>query len=131
MSTIIEMFSKNKMILIVVGVIIGGFVLYSYIAGDSSTSLIQANNEPASAEARAGERAILDTLFQLKAITLSGTIFTNVAFETLRDFRTEIVAEPIGRKNPFAPIPGMATSSTPARTINQTQGAPRSGIPRP
>ena len=125
MKTILEMLIKNKMILLMMGVIIGGFVLYKYIRGDESSSLIQPQKQEISAGARAGERAILDTLLQLKAITLSGSIFENPAFSTLRDFRTEIVAEPIGRKNPFAPIEGLATSSSSTK-VNQTTG----GIPK-
>ena len=128
MSGFLEMLSKNKMILVLIGVVIGGFILYRSIAPSAGTSLIQQQTQQGgAAEARAGERAILDTLFQLRAITLAGSIFNNPAFAALRDFRTEIVAEPIGRTNPFAPIDGMATSSIPARQIEQTTKS----MPRP
>ncbi len=60
------------------------------------------------------DQELVATLLTLRAVTLSGTIFQDPAFTNLRDFGTTIVAEPVGRENPFAPLGtrgGSATSS--------------------
>src|SRR6266403_493015 len=48
----------------------------------------------------AADQELVATLLTLRSVTLSGTIFQDPAFTTLRDFGTTIVAEPIGRANP-------------------------------
>ena len=57
------------------------------------------------------DRSVIDTLLTLRAVSLSGTIFAEPAFTTLRDFGTQIIPEPVGRQNPFAPLQGRATST--------------------
>lgn len=60
------------------------------------------------------DQELVATLLALRAVTLSGTIFQDPAFTSLRDFGTTIVAEPVGRPNPFAPL-----GSTPSATSSQ------------
>ena len=57
------------------------------------------------------DRSVIDTLLTLRAVSLSGTIFAEPAFTTLRDFGTQIIPEPVGRQNPFAPLQGRASST--------------------
>jgi len=58
-----------------------------------------------------GERGIVDTLLQLRSVSLSGTIFSDPAFARLQDFGTQIIPEPVGRPNPFAPLTARSTST--------------------
>ncbi len=51
------------------------------------------------------EKALVESLLALRAVTLSGTVFTDPVFRSLRDFGTEILPEQVGRENPFLPIP--------------------------
>lgn len=107
-----ESLMKNKMILIVFGGLFIGLIAWYTLAGkEKPTGLLESNPVQATT-ASPEERAILDTLFQLRAIQLTGSIFSNPAFGALRDFRTEIVAEPIGRRNPFAPLDLVNVSPT-------------------
>lgn len=64
------------------------------------------------------DQELVATLLTLRAVTLSGKIFEDPAFRNLRDFGTTIVAEPVGRPNPFAPLGSTpsATSTLPTRT---------------
>lgn len=62
------------------------------------------------------DQELVATLLTLRAVTLSGTIFQDPAFMSLRDFGTTIVAEPVGRPNPFAPLGASATSPAPTST---------------
>jgi hypothetical protein len=98
---------KNKTTLVVIGGILIGVIAWYTLAGRAEPEGALVQSETVDGVASAEERVILDTLFQLRAIELSGTIFTNPAFMALRDFRTDIVAEPIGRRNPFAPLDAL------------------------
>ncbi|MBI2048684.1 MAG: hypothetical protein HYT30_02040 [Parcubacteria group bacterium] len=95
---------KNKIVLVAFGGLFIGLVAwYTLMKQEEPAGLLETKPVEATT-ASPEERAILDTLFQLRAIQLTGSIFSNPAFSALRDFRTEIVAEPIGRRNPFAPL---------------------------
>lgn len=52
------------------------------------------------------ERQLVATLLTLRAVNLSGTIFSDPVFMSLTDFSTAIQPEPSGRPNPFAPLSG-------------------------
>lgn len=62
------------------------------------------------------DQELVATLLTLRAVTLSGTIFQDPAFMSLRDFGTKIVAEPVGRSNPFAPLGSAPSATSSART---------------
>lgn len=47
---------------------------------------------------------LLSLLIQLKSLTLSDALLTDPTFVTLQDFTVELAPEPVGRRNPFAPI---------------------------
>jgi hypothetical protein len=50
------------------------------------------------------EYELVSELLRLNSIKLDNRIFTDVAFQSLEDFGQELVPEPIGRVNPFAPV---------------------------
>ena len=58
------------------------------------------------------DQEIVASLLALRSVSLSGTIFTDPAFVSLRDFGTTLVAEPWGRDNPFAPLNNRSTATT-------------------
>ncbi len=72
-----------------------------------SNSLIETQNP---SDVSPVERSLVDTLLQLRAVSLSGTIFSDPAFMSLQDFGTQVIPEPVGRANPFAPISNRATT---------------------
>jgi hypothetical protein len=53
------------------------------------------------------EKALVESLLALRAVTLSGTVFADPVFRSLRDFGTEILPEQVGRENPFLPVPAQ------------------------
>ena len=59
-------------------------------AGDSSTAALQAQE-------------FLVKLQQLDKIHIGNSLFSDDRFNSLIDFRNELVPEPVGRTNPFAP----------------------------
>lgn len=99
----------NKILLLVVGVIVAFGLWYGLSSSPSDTSLLDTTTDSAATDPASQE--VLETLLALRAISLDGTIFQNPAFQSLQDFSTEIVPEPVGRPNPFAPL-GVGGSSS-------------------
>lgn len=77
----------------------------------SSGSLLETSGNTASGP----EQQVVNTLLQLRSISLSGTILTDPAFQSLHDFSIDLVPEPVGRDNPFAPVALPTFSSTTIR----------------
>ena len=93
--------------LIGIGVIVAG-VLWYVSSGSSSSRPILSTGGGSSNPA---EQSVVNTLLTLRAVTLSGTILSDPAFQSLQDFGTQIIPEPIGRPDPFAPLSPSAQSS--------------------
>lgn len=102
------------LIAVIVGivVVVGGW--YMFFSGSGGNDALLTTTVVS--DESAVERGIVDTLLTLRAVTLSGTIFSDPAFGTLRDFGTQIIPEPVGRPNPFAP-----------RGLNPTESAQPEG----
>lgn len=99
----LDIIKKNKIIALGVLLALVGIGWYSFLGGGGE-ELLSSDEVDGSTEQSAAEREILNTLLELRAIELEGQIFSDPAFTSLRDFSTDIVAEPIGRNNPFAPF---------------------------
>jgi hypothetical protein len=99
---------QNRLVLLLAGgVVVAGVVWYSFMR-DRSENLLETSDLTVATEA---DSDIVNVLLELRAVTLSGTIFSDPAFVRLKDFGREIVPEPVGRANPFAPLPGAAAAS--------------------
>ncbi|MEK7063729.1 MAG: hypothetical protein AAB955_03510 [Patescibacteria group bacterium] len=59
-----------------------------------------------SEEASGPDQELIALLFELRAIQLDPAIFADPIFQSLSDFSLELVPEPTGRQNPFAPLGG-------------------------
>jgi hypothetical protein len=115
---------KNKYLLIGISVLIAGFVWYGMSEKNSGDGLLTSESVGGGSVQSVAERELLDTLLELRAIKLDGQIFVNPAFGALRDFTTDIVSEPIGRRNPFAPLGEPGELFAPGATQEeQTTGA--------
>lgn len=92
---------KNILFALALAVIL--WLGYKLFIASDDVSLMPLNAEIVT-EASRDTQAFLQTLQQLREITLSGQIFTDARFQSLVDYRQAIIAEPVGRPNPFAPI---------------------------
>lgn len=102
---------RNKYILLcVAGVVLAGVIWYSFMRDKTPAPLLQTEDLT---EASNVDSDIVAILLQLRAVSLSGTIFGDPAFMSLQDFGSEIIPEPIGRANPFAPLTGTGTTTAP------------------
>jgi hypothetical protein len=112
---------RNKFVLlIIVMVVVAGawYGLSSSSAPASTGALTSAGVDTS------GDSDIVNTLLSLQAITLSGTIFSDPAYPTLKDFTTAIVPVPAGRPNPFAPISTNVAASGAAKSAAIFKPAP-------
>ena len=93
--------SRNALAIVIIGAVALGGAWYAF-SGDSVPDDALLTTEVVG-EVGTAEAGIVNTLLTLRAVSLSGTIFSDPTFGTLRDFGTQIVPEPVGRRNPFAP----------------------------
>ena len=110
---------RHKTISIVIVVLVAAAAWYM-LSGTSSDNAVLTSETAAAAPA--GAQDLVDSLLALRAVTLAGTIFSNPAFQALRDLTTPITPEPAGRANPFAPLGSDASA---AAAKNAQPSAPR------
>lgn len=108
----LEFITQHRIFVIVAGLAIAFGVWYALTPASNSALLSSTAGGPG--------QDVVDTLRELDAVKLDGTLFTEPSFSSLRDFSTEIIPEPVGRPNPFAPLSSGAkatASSTKAAQI--------------
>ena len=105
---------RNKVGVGIGVVLLMGAVWYSMSPSGTSTSLI--TSTPVTGNGP--DQGLVETLIALRAVKLDGAIFSEAAFTGLEDFSTQIVPEPVGRSNPFAPLNNVS-----AATATTTQSA--------
>ena len=59
-------------------------------------------------------RELLIVLGDLRMVTLDSSLFADPSFKGLVDFGVAIPLQPVGRRNPFAPLSGAAPKTVPA-----------------
>jgi hypothetical protein len=74
---------------------------FMFFSGDSSDPLLTTTAEDPTSQV---SRDLLITLTNLNVIRLDETIFTDPVFVSLSDFGVTIPPQPVGRRNPFAPL---------------------------
>jgi len=104
-----NIFSGNKLVMAAAALIIAGAVWYGF-SGTSTTAPVL-GTENASGTVSSEDQDLVASLLKLHSVTLTGTIFSSQAFFGLKDFSTDIVQEPVGRVNPFAPLPAAASGA--------------------
>ena len=107
--------SQHKLVFILHIIWIVGGVWYGLSQGSAPAPALTTSTAgiPAGTTGSPGAgQDLVGVLLTLRAVTLSGTIFTEPAFSTLQDFGTTIVPEPVGRTNPFAPLTIAAATTT-------------------
>jgi hypothetical protein len=110
----ISFIMHHKLIVIVIGLLVAGAAWFGLSQGPATDALL--TTETISDEGP--DKDLVSTLLALRAVQLEGAIFSDQAFISLKDFSTQIIPEPIGRQNPFAPLGASA-----APTSTTTQGA--------
>ncbi|TSC86148.1 MAG: hypothetical protein G01um10148_654 [Parcubacteria group bacterium Gr01-1014_8] len=111
------MIVRNKIVIGGLAIIVGVGAWFG-LSGDSSSPDLLVTEDFTTA-GTASDKDLVATLLQLRAVALEGSIFSDPAFQTLQDFGSQIIPEPVGRLNPFAPLNAgqgkQATSTSPRR----------------
>jgi hypothetical protein len=111
----LQILTHNKIAVVLVGLAIAGLSWFALSQeGEPATLLTTESTVDAG-----GDAELVSTLIALRAVKLEGTIFSDPAFASLKDYSTQIVPEAIGRPNPFAPLnhssQSVSTSTTTSR----------------
>lgn len=93
---------RYKNILIAAIIIIAAFVAYSlFFTGGEDATLVA---EEVDAAEQVVEQELIGLLLELRSIRLNTSLFSDERFQSLKDFSQDVVQEPVGRVNPFAPL---------------------------
>lgn len=109
--------TQHKFVVLIVAIVVAGGLWYGMSQSSTPSSGIVATNPDgtpvatdstgaltAAAPTDPDTQNILSILLALRSVKLDDTIFSNPAFMSLKDFSTQILAEPAGRPDPFAPL---------------------------
>ncbi len=97
-----EILKQNKLILIVVIIVIALLIWYGMSSSNKTPNTLLTATQ--TSETDTGDRELLKLLTDMKSIRLDGDIFKSDAYLSLQDFSRDIVGEPVGREDPFAPV---------------------------
>lgn len=100
--------AQHKLIVALVVVLVLAVGWYALSGGSGAAPALTTTKGTAATPA---EQSLVSTLLALRAVKLDATIFSDPAFVSLKDFSTQIVPEPAGRTDPFAPLPSSAAAS--------------------
>ena len=117
-----ESLFRNKIFLVVIALVVAGAVWFGLSSSPVENDLV---STPTSVSGPSVDQGIVSTLLALRAVKLDGTMFKDPAFILLKDFSTEIIPEPVGRTNPFAPLSAQSRLPPRSTTSPQTVTPPR------
>lgn len=100
----LDIIRQNKIILGILVVVIVAFAWFGLSDREPSSTVLVTSES--AADSSVAEQEILKLLLDMRSIQLNSSIFENPAFNSLQDFGREIIPEPVGRSNPFAPTNG-------------------------
>lgn len=98
---LIKKYQTVILFVVVVAVLFGG---YQFFFAESTEPALLVTPTGAAGP----DQDLVALLFQLKGIRLDNALFADPLFQSLKDFGKDLVAEPIGRVNPFAPLGGAS-----------------------
>lgn len=108
--------NKNNIIIVSSLVVVAAMALIYLLKNPSDSSNLVAEKRTAEF---ASAKEVLNLLNRMSKVKLEDGIFYDKAFQSLNDTTVELVGQPIGRNNPFAPLGAdgvrVGTSSSPAR----------------
>lgn len=113
--------AQHKFMSLIVLIVLIGAAWWGFTSSSSPAPVLSTDAVGVATDTQ--DAQIVSTLLQLQSVTLSGTIFSDPGFLSLQDFTTQVITEPVGRPNPFAPTSATA-SSAPATNFNPNLFAP-------
>ena len=93
---------KNTLIALVVGGVLTVAAVYMLFFKSTDTSATIVASTPTSA----AESTFVNLIAELEPIGFNTSILSDPRFLSLQDIHTAVFPEAVGRKDPFAPLPG-------------------------
>ena len=99
-----EQIKKYKnVIIVIILIIVSAYAYRTFFGVDGIDSALLSSIKSSDVSESTGQD-LLKLLSTLHNIQLNDTIFSDPVFRGLEDLSQELVPEPVGRNNPFAPI---------------------------
>lgn len=98
---------QSPIILIILAILVLGAGAYMLFGQGDSTDTLQSDASPVSE----AEAVFLNLIAQIDPVEFDTSILDDPRFRILRDLRTPIQDEVIGRPDPFGPLFGTATTT--------------------
>ncbi|MEN9524457.1 MAG: hypothetical protein RL536_526 [Candidatus Parcubacteria bacterium] len=95
-------------------VIVVVLLIYFYFSGGSSTNTQSGLTQIENANSAQVGMRVLNLLQQIRSLKIDTSLFKDQAYTTLLDYTVTIPEIPVGRPNPFAPLPGEVSRSASA-----------------
>jgi len=92
-----------KNLLIALGLAVALWLGYQFFMSQEEAALVSEGDFVAT-EASRNTQEFLLRLQQLRDLEFDQSLFSDGRFRSLVDYRKDIVEEPVGRANPFAPV---------------------------
>jgi hypothetical protein len=102
--------SKSWIIMIVVIVIAAGAYFYYQGQATPTDSLLTVDDTSVVVGAN-----VLSLLNQIQSLKIDTSIFKSPVYQSLIDYSIPIPTLPVGRPDPFAPIPGFVEQTAPVK----------------
>lgn len=105
------------LVVIIIAVILGAYYMFAKSGDDvNDDALLVAEYQmgpdgTALSDTGMIGQDLLNLLNELESIELDDSIFSNEIFTSFEDYTIEITAQPVGRDNPFAPLPSAKSAS--------------------
>jgi len=118
------MLGKYRNIIIVAVIIALGLIAYSFLRPDPTVdNLLETTQRQDGAQVLGDE--ITSAISQINSLKLDRAVFDDPIIKRLIDHSKPILPEPVGRKNPFAPIGSNGDSGTTTTSVikNTTSAA--------
>ena len=107
-----EILKKYKTTLLIIAIVAVAFIAYSFIFGGEKDNDLLTSDSLSDNTSAVVESDLLTLLLDIRSIKLDESVFSNKAFKSLEDFGQDIIPEPVGRENPFAPVDFIVKQKT-------------------
>lgn len=98
--------SKKTLPYVALVVVVIGAAAYYMWGRPNTTPVVTADMQPQSAS----EATFLGLATELDTVSFESSIFSDPRFTVLKDIHTTVVAEPVGRRDPFGGLTGITAS---------------------
>lgn len=116
--------TQHKLVVAFIAIVVIGVGWYTLSGSSSSPTPSLTTSGARGDPSSTADRTLVSTLLALRSVKLEATILSDPLFLSLKDFSTQIVPEPVGRVDPFAPL-SVSPSNSASSSHNAQIFSPR------